>query len=104
MEFVEINETTQTIRKFKGAKNRDEAMEHVLSYNRIYVFSVDSITYHKGTIDQFMEDLGIADFIKIGAFNKGYKGSGRFDYTCRKCGYNVSTDILPSDGICPDCR
>ena len=29
---------------------------------------------------------------------------GRFDYTCKKCGRKISTDILPSDGICKDCR
>ena len=29
---------------------------------------------------------------------------GRFDYTCKKCSNRIDTDILPSDGICPDCR
>ncbi len=29
---------------------------------------------------------------------------GRFDYTCKKCGRGISTDILPSNGICQDCR
>lgn len=70
MEYVEINENSQTIRKFKGADTHEEAVKHVLSYNKIRVLSVESITDHKGSIDQFIEDLGIKDFIKIGAFNK----------------------------------
>lgn len=26
------------------------------------------------------------------------------DYTCKKCGKKITTEILPSNGICPDCR
>jgi hypothetical protein len=32
------------------------------------------------------------------------KGTGRFEYTCKVCGWKVSTNVLPSNGICPDCR
>jgi len=105
-EYIEINENSQVVRKFDGVENKDEAIEHVLSYNKIYVFPVKSIEDIHGSIDQFMKQLGLTDFIKIGLFedDNKCKGTGRFEYTCKKCGWIVRTDILPSNGICHDCR
>lgn len=70
MEYVEINTLTKTIRKFGDAENRQEAIDHVLSYNGLVVMSVESIIDCKGNMDRFMEDLALEDFVKLGRFKK----------------------------------
>jgi hypothetical protein len=70
MDFIEVNGKDKTIRKFGGCDNKKEATDHVLSFNQIFVFDLKIIEDTKETIDQFIEDLGISDYKKIGKFKR----------------------------------
>jgi hypothetical protein len=71
MEYVEINESSGTIRKFNGVTNKQEAIDHVLSFNGIFVFSVESLEEIHGSVDQFLKQLKLEDLEKTGLFNEG---------------------------------